>query len=153
MTNSRWGHVRGEHTPYALGHSARSRAYYIVNPITGCWIWQGTRDAGGYGRRWSRTEGRVQNAHVVFWEEIHGSVPEGLDLDHLCRNRACVNPDHMEPVTRSENIRRGLGSKLTIDDARAIKASTRPLKDVAAQYGITMSMVSQIRRGVAWRDA
>lgn len=49
-------------------------------------------------------------AHRVVWEILVGPIPEGLDLDHLCRNRKCVNPDHLEPTTRQVNLRRGFGT-------------------------------------------
>lgn len=54
-------------------------------------------------------------AHRLEWEKINGPVPEGLELDHLCRNRWCVNPDHLEPVTHQENIRRGSQRKWNTD--------------------------------------
>lgn len=70
-----------------------------------CWEWEGTITRTGYGL--TRYEGRSQPAHRVIWTILVGPVPAHLDLDHLCRNRGCVNPDHLEPVTRSENCRRG----------------------------------------------
>lgn len=79
---------------------------------TNCWVWDAP-EASGYGRIWtgSRADGtrRIRLAHVVSYEEHVGPVPEGLVLDHLCRNRACINPDHLEPVTQRVNVLRGEG--------------------------------------------
>jgi hypothetical protein len=70
-----------------------------------CWEWLASRNAFGYGQFY---DGRTMRlAHVIAYELLVGPVPEGLDLDHVCRNRSCVNPDHLEPVTRRENIARG----------------------------------------------
>jgi hypothetical protein len=75
-------------------------------PNTGCWLWTGAEFRGGYGRLGPRL------AHRMAYEALVGPVPEGLDLDHLCRVRCCVNPDHLEPVTRRENILRGAGGRM-----------------------------------------
>lgn len=81
---------------------------------SGCWDWRASTDAGGYGqmRVGPRGSSRLRPAHRLAYELLVGPIPEGLDLDHLCRNRRCVNPAHLEPVTRSENLRRGARSAL-----------------------------------------
>jgi hypothetical protein len=70
-----------------------------------CWEWTAATNGCGYG--WFRFEGRGRLAHRLAWEILVGPIPEGYDIDHLCRNTLCVNPDHLEPVTRSENLKRG----------------------------------------------
>jgi len=69
-----------------------------------CWNW-GNSQANGY--RAIEIKGKTIQAHVFSYEHFVGPVPEGLQLDHLCRNKRCVNPDHLEPVTASVNVRRG----------------------------------------------
>lgn len=71
----------------------------------GCWPWIGGKPHG-YGVL-RVPGGEVRRAHVVLYELLVGPVPDGLELDHLCRNRGCVSPTHMEPVTPAENGRRG----------------------------------------------
>lgn len=74
----------------------------------GCWYWTASVTNGGYGRFLAGDKTRV--AHRVAYEWAKGPVPAGLQLDHLCRVRHCVNPDHLEPVTARENVLRGEGS-------------------------------------------
>lgn len=69
-----------------------------------CWLWTKATQKG-YGVFWVPPQNR--RAHVVAYNLLVGPVPEGLDLDHLCRVRHCVNPSHLEPVTRKENVLRG----------------------------------------------
>lgn len=72
---------------------------------SGCWEWTGPTNNHGYGRT-----GNAEYVHRVVWRETVGPIPEGLELDHLCRNPACCNPDHLEPVTHAENMRRSLSA-------------------------------------------
>ena len=71
----------------------------------GCWEWTGNLNESGYGR--VNAGGRPQRAHRVSYRLFRGVIPQGVTLDHLCRNRACVNPGHLEPVDRATNVLRG----------------------------------------------
>lgn len=73
-------------------------------PLAGCWLWMGCC-SNGYGHM--RRQKRCVLAHRFSYELHKGPIPEGLELDHLCRIPSCVNPDHLEPVTSAENTRRG----------------------------------------------
>lgn len=74
-----------------------------------CWIWQNNLDRSGYGTLGFCFDGKhvTKFAHRVSYETFVGKIPAGMVIDHLCRNPACVNPSHLEPVTHLENVRRG----------------------------------------------
>jgi hypothetical protein len=76
----------------------------VEDPETGCLLWQGGKISQGYGE--IALNGRKQLAHRIAYEGAKGPIPEGLQIDHLCRRRNCVNPDHLEPVTQAENLKR-----------------------------------------------
>ena len=77
----------------------------VVDEETGCHRWTGAHNSTGYG--YVKVDGRQVSVHSVAYELFVGPIPEGLELDHLCRVRDCANPEHLEAVTRAENLRRG----------------------------------------------
>jgi len=79
--------------------------HQVVAAEGGCWHWVGALQPNGYGR--VKVGGRALMAHRAVYEAVCGPIPDGLQLDHLCRNRGCVNPAHLEPVTQLENTLRG----------------------------------------------
>ena len=116
--------------------------------ITPCWIWIKATDDRGYGRIAHR--GRNVRAHRLYYETLKGPVPPGLELDHLCRNPACVNPDHLDPVTHRVNVRRGGKSKLSTEEVKMICRS-KALEGIstavlAGRYGVDRSTVQKVVR-------
>lgn len=82
----------------------RIAGYVARDPISGCWLWTAAVSTTGYGVL--GVNGVRQYAHRLSYEAHVGPIAEGLTIDHLCRTRRCVNPEHLEPVTMAENIRR-----------------------------------------------
>ena len=147
------------------------RFWAKVEKTTTCWLWRGsTNGSRGYGQIW--WGGRLHPAHRISYEMVNGSVPVGLELDHLCRTRACVRPDHLEAVSHSTNMKRASD---TIADARALwqargsqhgsaklteatvviilehLAAGASCFSLASQYGINRSNIQRIRNGITWR--
>lgn len=113
--------VVGRNEAGAMSEAARAyiRAHSVENASTGCWMWQRATDSQGYGltRKFRNPTNRISLAHRVSYEAFKAPIPTGLVIDHLCRTKACVNPEHMEPVTIGENVLRGIG--LAATNARA----------------------------------
>lgn len=101
-----------------------------------------------------------QYAHRLSYETHVGPIPEGLEIDHLCRNRACINFRHLEPVTHSENALRGLTGyhpkttlrKLNDDQVRYIRSSAEPAPVLGRVFGVNRETVRQVRTGQLYKE-
>jgi hypothetical protein len=114
--------------------SIEERFWSKVDKTETCWLWTAARNNAGYGVFWN--DGKVSVAHRYAYESGVGAVPSGLQLDHLCRVRHCVNPSHLEPVTNRENCLRG-------ESPKAIAHRTGICK-----YGHSLADAMRDRRGL-----
>lgn len=130
---------------------------YLENPETGCWEWQRWKVKGGYGLTTQATGkrgGKKVYAHRKYYEQHVGAIPEGMHLDHLCSNPSCVNPAHLEPVTPAENTRRSRTAKITaaqVVEIREQAATGRPRKEIAADFGLSLSGLEKVIYGECWK--
>ena len=102
------GRLTKAHKPISTIRRVRpcaDRFWEKVERTEGCWIWKASLNTYGYGQFFH--DGSPRKAHRLSYEWANGPIPAGLEIDHLCRTRACVNPDHLEPVTHRENLLRG----------------------------------------------
>ena len=148
---------------FVRGHNMLSKTRIITNDdyvlenrgySSSCWIsrWKPS-DPRGYTR--VRSANRRIGIHVLMWIQVNGPVPEGLFIDHLCREPSCINPAHLEPVSHTENVRRGKVPKLTPEKVRTIRF-LRGLgyrqEEIARRVQSTRGTVSNVLRGVHWND-
>lgn len=142
-------HVRA---PYQRGTTAdRLAAGTIIEP-TGCWRWIGSTTTSGYGHL-SISDVYYQ-AHRLMYTLHRGPVTTPA-MDHLCRNRWCVNPWHLEPVSHQENMRRGARTRLDAEKVRAIRvalAAGTSQRAIGRLFGIDHSTVSRVKNGSRWSD-
>lgn len=157
----KYGIVKGQPIQFLTGHHRRlSPVRYIEEDRgyeTPCWIWQMGMDGKGYGQfAVPGGKGRSIPAHVHMYTQKYGVVSEGKELDHLCRVRACCNPDHVEAVPRAINLRRGANTKLTqeaVDEIRRLYAihGQPVMHTLAEQYGVTYTCIDYVVKYKSWR--
>jgi hypothetical protein len=152
--NPKLGHVKGRPYRFVRHHGRRkSPVDYTIEDrgfSTPCWIWRLQIGRGGYPQK--SIGGKTQLAHRVFYEARVGPIPEGFQLDHLCRNRACVNPEHLEPVPGVVNVRRQSNVKLTMDGARAIRRSGMTSTALARVHGVSARTIREVREERTWKE-
>ena len=88
--------------PSSRGRPLEQRFWVKVKKTPGCWEWTAATTSNGYGQ--FSVDGRYRRAHRVAWEMTNGPIPEGMELDHRCANKRCVNPAHLRVTTRSQNM-------------------------------------------------
>lgn len=133
------------------GPPRKSAIDYIVDARTGCWNWQRGDNGIGYGKVWDGE--RVVMAHRHYYELHKGPIPDGMQLDHLCRNPACVNPDHLEPVTHAENGQRGNRAKLTpakVREIRRLATDGQHYRNLMTRFGVSKATVHAVLSGRSW---
>lgn len=142
---------------YLKGHHGRKpHADYLVEDqgfTSACWIWQRQTNGVGYPVVGSRSNRKY--VHRLYYEEARGPIPHGLSLDHLCSVSLCVNPDHLQPVTHTENVQRGKGAKLTptqVQEIRMLCAKGRSPMKLAAQFGVHKNTIHSIARKASWQN-
>lgn len=149
---------------FVRGHATRRNIPDYVEDENGCWIWQRGLSKAGYG-----LTGTGANAHRRIYEDHRGLVLDGMELDHLCRVRACVNPWHLEPVAPKENTRRGAGlgglledvsrrasyrraRKLTPEQVLMIRSSNESNRATARQLAVSHETVRAIRNRTLYKE-
>jgi hypothetical protein len=141
----------------------RFASRYAVDPETGCWLWTGaTSDSGYAALREGGAASRRLLAHRVSYEIHVGPIPEGLQIDHLCRVRHCVNPAHLEAVTPLENARRVIqrpggnaryGHRTHCDHGHEFTVENTTLRYVRGQYHGRRCKACRPRRDASGHDA
>lgn len=159
-TNHKMGVIKGNPKRYLQGHQARLAAEDYLEEDRGydtpCWIWQLHIMKGGYGRLSGRVNGKHTPvfAHRLYYERRFGPIQKGLQVHHLCRVRSCVNPDHLQAVTPTENQRLRPFTKLTkakADDIRIIKRALGVSNSaIGRSFGVSRSAVQLIMAGKRW---
>jgi hypothetical protein len=120
---------------------------------TPCWVWAKRMLKSGYGAM--RVNRRQQRAHRVYYERANGPIPEGQEPDHKCKQKACVNPEHLEPVTHTENMRRARHVKMNLARAEEIRERLRGqghgiLSKLAREYDVSVSTIWLIAKDKIW---
>jgi hypothetical protein len=152
-TDHKRGWVKGKPIRFRKGHNHRKGFKWAACSTgygTPCWIWQGAKTRNGYGV--TTVSGTSTLAHRAFYMMFVGPIPPGLQLDHLCQVRPCVNPEHLEPVTATVNVRRSSVTKLTPNAVAEIRATPATQTTLAAQHGVTQGHVSRIKNNLTWRE-
>jgi len=130
-----------------------TEADYLVEDrgyVTACWIWKGRNPTNPhYGK--IRTAEGVRASHVISYQQFIGSVPEGLQVDHLCSIKRCINPSHLEAVTPAENVRRSRAARLNSEVVAKIRSSTIASNDLARLYDVHPETIRYVRRGKTWK--
>lgn len=149
------GAVYGQPRRFLRGHSTSAiprHGEYTIDAASGCWIWNGQLNERGYGRL--VIDGKRLRAHRYIYERECGPIPDGTELDHTCRNHACVNPSHLESVPHNTNVQRGDLTKLTPAQVSEIRALSRSLSNevIAGRFGITRQNVRRIVTDQTWKN-
>jgi hypothetical protein len=154
----RW--VKGAPVHFLRNHHRRIRSYVSAPTANGCILWTAGTDGNGYGkfkvRLLADDRPTYRLAHRLVFEQRVREIPEGMELDHLCRVHGCVNPSHLDVVTHAENGRRGLNATLTHASVQEIRclldSTTAPMyHEIGESFGVSASAIRGIAIGKNWK--
>jgi len=151
------GLIAGKPCYYVRFHHRRSSPVEYVKKDMGyktpCWIWERAIDKNtGYGCV-TDDDREMRSAHVVYYQREHGPIPEGKHLDHLCRVKRCVRPDHLEPVTQQVNVQRGIRAKLdpeAVQRLRDLRVDGYLYRELSELFGIGTATAQNAAKGASW---
>lgn len=140
---------------------------YSKLSVNGCWEWQRRKDEDGYGRVYSSNSRSTKRAHRMSYETFIGEIPKGLVVMHSCDNPCCINPLHLSVGTHKENsqdmVKKGRSKtpiykgadhpmvKLTTSQVISIRTESGYQKTLAEKYGVSQSLIAQIKNGKRWK--
>ena len=153
------GWVKGHPKPFVRFHHLRGNQHrrrkgpqYQIEDrgyTSPCWIWQFAINRSGYGI--TSVGRRPKLAYAVYHDRVKTPPGAGEQRDHLCRVRACVNPDHIEVVPAAVNVQRGALAKVTADQVREMRRLDLPTRVIQERFGLSRSQAKTIRRGDQWK--
>lgn len=127
---------------------------FRVDPVTGCHLWLGALSTNGYAVVGTNREGAFRVARLVYIRDV-GPLAPGLYPDHRCRNRSCINSEHLEKVTNAQNAQRGAKAKLNWEKVREIRrrAVNETYRSLAAEFLVSSCAISNIVNQKRWKEA
>ena len=128
---------------------------FVVDHDTGCWVWTGPTNKAGYGVM-LRLHGQAHLAHRAFYEFFFGELDHSVPVHHLCRNKACVNPAHMEGTPQHIHSRIHAGTQLTSRDVNLIRwlvvHKEMTAREISLEYGFSLAATEGVVSGKSWRS-
>lgn len=152
-----------EYNPLPPRKTIEERFWDKVSKSDGCWLWNGSVDTEGYGQLYRGGKHQNVAAHRFSWQIHFGDIPIGMKVLHRCDTPPCVRPDHLFLGTQADNIadmdakgRRSHGeaspsAKLSENDVRQIRHSTKRNVELSLEFNVDASVISEIRSGKKWR--
>jgi DNA-binding transcriptional regulator YiaG len=116
---------------------------YTINPKTNCWEWVGCLNYYGYANNFV-VQGKIYSPHRMSFLIYKGNIPEGFCIDHLCRNRKCINPDHLEAITWAKNTKRGWSGPYRTRKPKGSYPKEHPIKKIREDLNMTQACFEQI---------
>lgn len=135
--------------------SLHSRYQKLPDSEGGCWLWLGGLSAKGYGLYKANALTKTKNAHKAVYENLIRILLEGETLNHICKNRACVNPSHLEVTTLTGNNRDTVRVKLSLDKVRNIRelhSNGSTIRGLSLTFNVDPKSIRMILSGESWKE-